>query len=50
LHGANQLDYLVGACAIAYYVAKVGDGVILRSRLQTGLESFKVSVNVTDEE
>ncbi len=50
VHRANQLDHLVGTGAVAHHIAQVGDAVMLRSRVETGFQSLKISVNVADQE
>ncbi len=47
VHLANQFNDLVGTCAIAHHVAKVGNAIMLWSRVQTGFQSLKIAVNVT---
>ncbi len=50
LHGANQLDHLVGTCAIAHHVAQVGNAIVLGSRVETGFQGLKITVNVAEQE
>lgn len=50
LNAAQQLDHLVGTCAVADHIAEVGNAIVLGSRVETGFQGLDIPMNVAEEE